>query len=51
MDGAAIAIGLASSPGPTWLKDVIPIVGTRLKVHNALVRLCNNCSQVTSRVK
>ena len=51
MDGAAIAIGFASSPGPTWLKDEIPIVGTHLKVHNALVQLCNTCIQVTSRVK
>ena len=26
MDGAAIAFGLASAPGPDWLKDVVPIL-------------------------
>ncbi|SMN12479.1 hypothetical protein SPBRAN_1134 [uncultured Candidatus Thioglobus sp.] len=36
MDGSAIALGLASTPGPDWLKDVVPKVGQRLKVHNAL---------------
>ena len=36
MDGAAIAFGLASAPGPDWLKDVVPTLGQRLKVHNSL---------------
>lgn len=36
LDGCAITVGMASSPGPDWLKDVIPILGTRLKVHQAL---------------
>lgn len=39
MDGAAISAGLASCPGPDWLKDVLPRVGIRLKVHNALKAL------------
>lgn len=30
MDGNAIAMGLASAPGPDWLND-IPTLGTRLK--------------------
>ena len=36
MDGDAILMGFASSPGPDWLKDVIPKVGLRLKVYSAL---------------
>ena len=36
MDGSAIVVGLASSPGPDWLKDIVRKVGLRLKVHNAL---------------
>ncbi len=36
LDGKAIAVGLASSPGPDWLKDVVPTLGLRLKVHNAV---------------
>ena len=43
MDGSAIAYGLDSSPGPNWLKDVIPKVGTRLKVHHALSQLYKEC--------
>lgn len=41
MDGKAIAFGLASSPGHDWLKDVVPALGLRLKVHNALRTLVN----------
>lgn len=36
LDGDAIAVGLASSTGPDWLKDVVPKMGLRLKVHSAL---------------
>lgn len=36
MDGNAISIGFASSPGPDWLKDVVPKTGLRLKVYSAL---------------
>ena len=43
MDGSAIALGLASTPGPSWLKDVVPKVGQRLKVHNALRALYSVC--------
>lgn len=41
LDGNAIAMGLASTPGPDWLKDIIPTLGVRLKVHNALRTLYN----------
>ena len=43
MDGNAIAVGLASGPGPDWLKDVVPKVGQRLKVHDALRALYLEC--------
>lgn len=46
MDGIAIAIGLSTSPGPDWLKDVVSKVGLRLKVHSALRTLYNQ-SQVS----
>ena len=36
MDGEAVYFGLASNPGHDWLKDVIPKLGLRLKVHLAL---------------
>lgn len=36
LDGSAIAVGIASSPGPNWLTEVVPTLGTRLKVHQAL---------------
>lgn len=36
MDGSAISIGFASSPGPDWLKDTVPKSGLRLKVYSAL---------------
>ena len=39
MDGDAISAGLASCPGPDWLKEVVPKVGVRLKVHSALKAL------------
>ena len=42
MDGNAIVFGLGSSPGPGWLKDVIPTLGQRLKVHNDLKVLVNS---------
>ena len=48
MDGNAIAIGLSTSPGPDWLKDVVTKVGLRLKVHNAL-RTLYNATQVSTR--
>ena len=41
LDGNAIAMGLASTPGPDWLKDIVPTLGVRLKVHNALRTLYN----------
>lgn len=40
MDGKAIAFGLATAPGPDWLKDLIPALGLRLKVHNSLHTWC-----------
>ena len=43
MDGNAIAFGLASAPGPDWLKELVPTLGQRLKVHNALRTLCSEC--------
>ncbi len=46
LDGCAIAVGLGSSPGPDWLKDVVPVLGLRLKVHNAL-RTWLSTSQVS----
>ncbi len=36
MDGKAIAIGLSTTPGPDWLKDIIKKVGQRLKLHRDL---------------
>ncbi len=39
MDGKAIAIGISTSPGPDWLKDVVKKVGIRLKVHRELRQL------------
>ena len=36
MDGAAITAGLASGPGPDWLKEVVPKVGLRLKVYGCI---------------
>ena len=41
LDGSAIAVGLASSPGLDWLKDIVPLLSVRLKVHNALRTLIN----------
>ena len=43
LDGS---VGLSTSPGPDWLKDVVSKVGLRLKVHNALRTLYNE-SQVS----
>lgn len=36
LDGQAVAAGLASSIGSDWLKDIIPKVGLRLKLHQSL---------------
>ena len=36
MDGVALAMALASSPGPDCLKDVVPRLGIRLKVYQAI---------------
>lgn len=36
MDGKAIAIGISTSPGPDWLKEIVKKVGIRLKVHREL---------------
>ena len=41
MDGNALAFGLASSPGPGWLKEIVHTLGQRLKVHNDLKTLFN----------
>ena len=40
MDGEAITVALGSCSGPDCLKEVIPKVGTRLKVYSALKTLC-----------
>lgn len=51
LDGNAIAMGLASSPGPDWIKDIVPVLGVRLKVHHALRALYNaNSANVVSLV-
>lgn len=44
MDGKAVCAGLATCPGPDWLKDVVLKVGFRLKIHNALRTLYNQVS-------
>lgn len=36
MDGDAVAVGLASSSGLEWLKDLVSKTGLKLKVHGAL---------------
>ena len=36
MDGEATAAAFATCAGPDCLKDVIPKLGSRLKVYNAL---------------
>ena len=36
MDGEAITAVFTTSPGPDCLKDVLPKLGQRLKVYNAL---------------
>lgn len=43
MKDDAVAVGLSSSPGPDWLKDLVPKVGLRLKVHKALRSLYLQC--------
>ena len=42
MDGDAIVLGLASCPGPDWLKEIIPKVGQRFKVYRLLSSLCTD---------
>ena len=42
LDGNAIAMGLASSPGPDWIKDIVPVLGVRLKIHHALRAIYND---------
>ncbi len=44
LDGCAIAFGLGSAPVPHWLKDIIPTLGQRLKVHNDLRTLYSQVS-------
>ena len=46
MDGDAISVGFASSPGPDWLKDIVPKVGLRLKVYSALRALHLQCQVI-----
>lgn len=36
LDGQAVAAGLGGSNGCDWLKDVVPKIGLRLKVHKSL---------------
>jgi len=36
MDGEAICVALASTPGPDSLRDVIPKLGLRLKVYQVI---------------
>lgn len=47
LDGSAIAFGLGTTPSPDWLKNVVPALGLRLKVHNAL-RSWNAAGKVSS---
>ena len=47
LDGSAIVFGLGTTPSPAWLKDVVPALGLRLKVHNAL-RSWNAAGEVSS---
>lgn len=49
LNGCAIAVGLGSNPGSGWLKDIIPSVGARLKVHHALRTLLNSGSSSVSQ--
>ena len=41
MDGEATAAAFATCSGPDCLKDVIPKLGARLKVYNALKLVLN----------
>lgn len=36
MDGEAVAAAFATSPGADCLKEIVPRLGVRLKVYNAL---------------
>lgn len=47
MNGKSIVYGLASAPGPDWLKDVVRLAGPRIVVHNELKSLLNSLSQVS----
>ena len=42
LDGPAIAVGLGSTLGTDRLRDVIPQLGMRLKVHHSLRTLCTD---------
>ena len=38
MDGEAIATAFAVTPGPDCIRDVVPKVGVRMKVYQAIKR-------------
>lgn len=38
MDGEAIATAFAITPGPDCIRDVVPKVGVRMKVYQAIKR-------------
>ena len=42
LDGNAVLLGLATLPGPDWLKEVVAPLGLRLKVHQYLRTLCGD---------
>ena len=42
MDGEAVEVAVAATPGPDCLKDIIPKVGLRLKVYNRIKTLIQN---------
>jgi len=56
MDGKAITFGLTFVPSHNWLRDMVPVFGQWLKVHNGLhtlvivsqVRLCARVCLVSS---
>lgn len=54
MDGNAIIWGLASTPGPDWLRDVVPTFGLRLRVYQSLQTLLasdqiSSCAGIDNR--
>ena len=48
MDGEAMVAAFAACAGPDCLKDVVPKLGTRLKVYNALKTIINRGYQKVS---